>query len=55
MSDYLKRYYYKSVFLRKLRILFQDLYASVMVGIKMFPLFMTLYYILGIIGIEAYD
>lgn len=55
VSDYLKRYYYTSVFLRKLRILFQDLYVSIIVGVKMFPLFMTLYYILGIIGIEAYD
>jgi hypothetical protein len=41
--------------MRKLRILFRDLYVSLVVGAKMFPLFMTLYYVLGIIGIEAYD
>jgi hypothetical protein len=55
VSEFLKKFYYQSVFLRKLRILFQDLYVSIIVGVKMFPLFMTLYYILGIIGIEAYD
>lgn len=55
VNNYFKRFYYNNVLFRKIRVVFQDLYVSIAIGVKMFPLFMTLYYILGIIGIEAYD
>lgn len=55
VNNYFKRFYYRNVLFRKVRIVFQDLYVSIAIGVKMFPLFMMLYYILGIIGIEAYD
>ena len=51
VTKYFKKILFKSMLLRKLRIVLENLYASIIVGGKMFPLFMTVYYILGIIGI----
>ena len=54
-NDYFKRFYFRNTLFRKVRVVFQDLYVSVVIGVRMFPLFITLYYILGIVGIEGYD
>ena len=51
VNGYFKRFYFKNVLFKKVRVVFQDLYVSIVIGVKMFPLFMTIYYVLGIIGI----
>ena len=51
INNYFKRFYYNNTLFKKIRVVFQDLFVSVAIGIKMFPLFMTIYYVLGIIGI----
>ena len=37
---------------RKIKILFTQLYVAIIVGLRIFPLYCTIFYIFGIVGME---
>lgn len=54
-NDFFRKKIYLNSIYRKLRLLFNQLWICSIVGLKMFPLFMTCFYVLSIYGMERYD
>jgi hypothetical protein len=54
-NDFFRKKIYLNSYYSKLRLLFNQLYICAIVGLKMFPLFMTCFYVMGVIGMERYD
>ena len=54
-NEFFRKKIYLNSYYSKLRLLFNQLYICIIIGLKMFPLFMTLFYVLSVIGMERFD
>lgn len=54
-NEFFRKQIYLNSYYRKLRLLFNQLYICTIIGMKMFPLFMTVFYAMSIIGMERFD
>jgi hypothetical protein len=54
-NEFFRKKIYLNTYYCKLRLLFNQLYICVVIGMKMFPLFMTCFYVLSVIGMERFD
>lgn len=54
-NEFFRKKIYLNSYYCKLRLLFNQLYICVIVGLKTFPLFMTVFYVLSVIGMERFD
>jgi hypothetical protein len=49
-NEFFRKRIYLSSLYQRLRLLFNQLYICSIVGLRMFPLFMTVFYVLSVIG-----
>lgn len=49
-NEFFRKKIYLSPLYQRLRLLFNQLYICTMVGLRLFPLFMTCFYVLSVIG-----
>lgn len=54
-NEFFRKKIYLNTYYSKLRLLFNQLYICTIIGLKMFPIFMTVFYVLSIIGMERFD